>query len=107
MALCAFCYFSDYYIRPGAMVTHLLPAAAYGGFVFLVLFLNPLLRLFGVRFALTGREVAIILSMFLIACGLPDISLGKSLSNAAMWPLHLNRIIGNGSRCDVLRLDRS
>ncbi len=104
MALCAFCYFSDYFIRPGAMVTHLLPAAAYGGFVFLVLYLNPLLRLFGVRFALTGREVAIILSMFLIACGLPDISLGKSLSNAAMWPLHLNRITPSWNQVSILEM---
>ena len=103
LALCALCYANDTFLRVGMLVTHLLPAAAYGGLVLAVLVVNPLLRLCGLR-PFRGRELAVILGLFLIACGLPDISLGKTLSNAAMWPLHLNRITPSWSQVGILGL---
>ena len=103
LALCALCYANDTFLRVGMLVTHLLPAAAYGGLVLAVLVVNPLLRLCGLR-PFRGRELAVVLGLFLIACGLPDISLGKTLSNAAMWPLHLNRITPSWSQVGILGL---
>ena len=61
---CDFCYFNDSVIRAGGMtIPNLLPAIAYGGMVFFVLLLNPLLR----RGRLGKREVAAVLALYLIA----------------------------------------
>ena len=60
----AWCYFNDAVVRPGAMISSLLPSVAYGGLIAYVLLINPLLRRLHSRLALSGREVAAVLALF-------------------------------------------
>ncbi|MGI6355454.1 MAG: hypothetical protein GX937_11555 [Lentisphaerae bacterium] len=84
----AWCYFNDAVVRPGAMISSLLPSVAYGGLIAYVLLINPLLRRLHSRLALSGREVAAVLALFLIACGIPGWSLGQMFSPTVMFPHH-------------------
>lgn len=98
---CAFCYFNDSVIRAGGMtIPNLLPAIAYGGMVFFVLLLNPLLR----RARLGKREVAAVLALYLIACGIPGWSLGEMFSGTVMFPHHDVRTTPSWASLDILRL---
>ena len=100
--MCASCYFNDYVVRPGTMIAHLLPAVAYGGLVLCVMLINPLLRLFGARVSFKGREVAAILALFLISCGIPGWSLGQMFPGTVMFPHYDNKINPSWSAMEVL-----
>ena len=43
VAIAAFCFFFDNVIRQGTLFSHQMPVIVYGGLVFLVLCVNPLL----------------------------------------------------------------
>jgi len=86
------CYFFDAVVRQGAFISSLMPIAAYGGLVFFLLCFQPLLRRGGGRFALTGREVAVVLGFFLLASGIPGLGLVQYLPNAVMFPHHDTRV---------------
>ena len=95
---CAFCYFNDSVIRAGSMtIPNLLPAIAYGGMVFFVLVLNPLL----LRLRLGKREVAAVLALYLIACGIPGWSLGEMFSGTSWASLDILRLAPKGALCDL------
>lgn len=101
--MCACCYFNDYVVRPGTMIAHLLPAVAYGGLVLWVMLVNPLLRLLsGGKLALRGREVAAVLILFLISCGIPGWSLGQMFPGTVMFPHYDVRINPSWSAMNVL-----
>ena len=100
--MCACCYFNDYVVRPGTMIAHLLPAVAYGGLVVMVMLINPLLRLLGARVSFKGREVAAILALFLISCGIPGWSLGQMFPGTVMFPHYDNKINPSWSAMEVL-----
>ena len=86
--LSTWCYFNDSVIRSGLMISSLLPPIAYGGLVIFLLVLNPLLRRVRKGIALKGHEVAIILGIFLIACGIPGWGLTQMLTSQVMFPHH-------------------
>jgi hypothetical protein len=100
----AWCYFNDAVIRPGAMISSLLPSVAYGGLVLYVLLINPLLRRLRTRLALSGREVAAVLALFLIACGIPGWSLGEMFSPTVMFPHHDLRTTPSWRSHDIVSL---
>ncbi len=103
--LCAFCYFCDYVVRPGSlMVSSLLPAVAYGGLVFYVLLVNPLLRRVNAKLALGGREVAVVLALFLIACGVPGWSFGQVFPCTVMFPHYDERVNPSWKELEILKL---
>lgn len=84
----AWCYFNDAVIRPGAMISSLLPSVAYGGLILYLLFINPLLHFLNPKCSLSGRQIAIILGLFLFACGIPGWSLAQMLPGTLMFPHH-------------------
>ena len=103
--LSAFCYFNDYVIRQGNFISSLMPVAAYGGLVFFLLCVQPLLRrIRGGRAALTGREVAAILALFLLASGIPGLGLVQYLPTAVMMPHHDIRVKPGWAAEDVVSI---
>lgn len=84
----AWCYFNDAVVRPGPMISSLLPSVAYGALVLYLLFINPLLGLINRNLRLRGRQIAIILGLFLIACGIPGMSFSQMLTGTVMFPYH-------------------
>lgn len=103
--MCACCYFNDNIVRSGNnTIQHLLPAVAYGGLVFLVLLVNPILRLLHRNFSLKKAEVAAILALFLVACGIPGWSFGEMFPGTVMFPHHDNRTTPAWSSMQILEL---
>ena len=86
------CYFNDTVIRAGMMVSTLMPIVAYGSLVLFVLAVNPLLIRFRRGAALRGPEAAMILVLFLLACGIPGWGLVQLFPGTVMFPHHDARI---------------
>ncbi|MCK5806758.1 MAG: hypothetical protein KAI66_28275, partial [Lentisphaeria bacterium] len=78
------CYFNDYVIRQGYMVNSLMPTIVYGTLIFVLLCINPLLK----KWKFSGRELAVIVALVLIACGIPGWGLVQYLPNALVLPHH-------------------
>ncbi|MHC5059454.1 MAG: DUF6785 family protein [Planctomycetota bacterium] len=90
-SVCAYTYFNDWVIRQTMFVGNNMPIAVYGGLILFLLFLNPLLLHARKRFALTGRELAVILALTLAACCIPGSGLMRTLSTTLMMPHHYNK----------------
>jgi hypothetical protein len=100
----ATCYFNDCVIRAGTMVSSLMPVAAYGGLLLFVLLINPLLRRLRPRWALGGSETAIVLALFLVACGIPGWGLVQLFPMTVIMPHHDSRVTPGWKEEGVLDL---
>ena len=98
----ACCYFNDGVIRQGALVSDLMPVVVYGTLVSFLLLVNPLLRRLGIRWALTGRELATIAALVLIAGSVPSWGLVQCLPTSVMLPRHYARVRPGWSQSRVI-----
>jgi len=89
--LASWCYFSDHVVRPGLLIAHLMPVVVYGALVAFLLVLNPLLGRLRESWRLKGREVAVILALCLMACGVPG-RFVQCLPGSIMLPHHDSRL---------------
>ncbi|MCK5802531.1 MAG: hypothetical protein KAI66_06845 [Lentisphaeria bacterium] len=102
--LCAWCYFNDTVVRTGMMVSSLMPVVAYGGLIAFLLLANPLLRRVRRSWALSGREVAVVLALFLLACGIPGWGLVQLFPMTVIMPHHDCRINPGWKAAEVIDL---
>ncbi|MBT3291745.1 MAG: hypothetical protein HN380_30665, partial [Victivallales bacterium] len=79
-------YFNDEVVRSGMMISSLMPVAGFGMLVLFALLIQPCLRLLGRRAPLSGREVAVIFGLFLLAAGIPGWGLVRFMPPAMMFP---------------------
>ncbi|MBT7163169.1 MAG: hypothetical protein HN904_10345, partial [Victivallales bacterium] len=79
-------YFNDEVVRSGMMISSLMPVAGFGMLVLFALLIQPCLRLLGRRTALSGREVAVIFGLFLLAAGIPGWGLVRFMPPLMMFP---------------------
>lgn len=91
VALCFWCYLSDHVIRSGALVGDLMPVVVYGGLVAFVVCVVPLVRLGRPSLELHGRDLAIVVALFLAACGVPG-RFVQCLPGSIMLPYHDARL---------------
>jgi len=89
--LCGFCFFNDAVIRQTVLVRCFLPVSVYGGLVLFVLCINPLLRRLRRGLALTGRELAVVVALALVACHVPGYGLMQYLTTFLILPHHYAR----------------
>jgi len=87
-----FCYFNDCVIRQGMLIPHLMPVVVYGGLVFFLLFINPILKRLGAKWVLSGRELAVIVALVLASCAVPSWGLIQCLPTSIMMPHHFARL---------------
>ena len=102
-----FCYFHDCVINSGAgirLVPHLMPHVVYGVLVLAVACLNPLLRRLNVRWVLSGRELAVVVALSLVACSVPFYGMVHCWPSALMLPHHYNRLTPGWQREGVIDL---
>lgn len=97
-------YFNDDVVRSGNMISSLMPVAGFGMLALFGLLIQPLLRLFGKGAALSGREVAVIFGLFLLAAGIPGWGLVQYLPPAIMCPHHDVRVRPGWAAENVLAL---
>jgi hypothetical protein len=90
--LSALCYFFDGVVGQGLLISSLMPVAVYGMLILFLVTVQPLLCRFGKGVCLSGREVAVIVCIILLACGIPGRGLVQYLPPAAMFPHHDARV---------------
>jgi len=86
-AICGLSYLNDQILQQTYLVGNNMPVAVYGALILVVVLLNPLLK----RHALTGRELALILTLTLAASCIPGSGLLRTFSNSLMLPHHYVR----------------
>lgn len=85
--LCGLSYLNDQILQQTYLVGNNMPVAVYGVLILVVILVNPLLR----RHALTGRELALILTLTLAASCIPGSGLLRTFTNSLMLPHHYLR----------------
>ena len=106
-ALCisGFGYFHDCIINADAyimLVPHLMPHVVYGGLLLLVL-ANPLVRWLRLQ-PLAGRELAVIIALWLVSCSVPFYGLVHCWPSALMFPHHAYRLTPGWQQEHILDL---
>ena len=89
--ICGFGFFNDFVLRQTYMVGTFMPMPIYGGLILLVILVNPLLALISKRWALSARELAIIVGIMLFACFIPGRGLMHHGTGSLMLPHHYEK----------------
>ena len=89
--VCGITYFNDAVMRQTYLIGNHVPIAVYGGFILVMLVLNPLLWRLSDRLAFSAKELTIILALILAACCVPSSGLLRTFSPAVILPHHYNR----------------
>ena len=89
--LCGFTFFNDMVIRGTFLVGNFLPFSIMGSLILFVLLGNPLLAMFGKRWALSGKELAVIIALLFFACFIPGRGFMHHFTNVLMFPHHYTR----------------
>jgi len=89
-AVCGLSYFNDAVMRQTPLVSHHMPISVYGGLILFILLMNPVLFAVYKRLALTGKELAVILTLTLAACAVPAGLVGN-LAPPLILPHHYAR----------------
>jgi len=89
--ICGFTYFNDVIMRQTRLVGNNMPIPVYGGLILFLLLINPLLSSIRNKLALSGKELAVILTLTLAACCIPGTRLMRSFTLSVMLPHHYAR----------------
>jgi len=90
--VCGYTYFNDAVLRQTMFVGNTMPLSVYGGLLFFVLAVNPLLRYLRKRWAFTGAELALALVITLAACCIPGSGLLRTFTSTLIMPRHYERL---------------
>lgn len=99
-AICGLSYLNDQILQQTYLVGNNMPVAVYGMLFILVASINPLMR----RFSLSGRELAVILTLTLAACCIPGSGLLRTFTNSLMLPHHYIRTEPGWQEQEVLEI---
>ena len=105
--VCGFGYFNDAVLRQTHLVGNHLPISVYGGLILFLLLVNPVLFKIGKRLALTGKELAVILTLTLTVCCIPGSGLRRSFTPALMLPHPFARSVPGWKPGKALLLQRT
>jgi hypothetical protein len=104
VALCGFNYINDNILNQTYLVGNNLPVAVYGALIIAVIAVNPLLAWLNRRWVLSGRELALMLSLVLASCCIPASGLLRTFTNSLILPHHFNRLNPGWNEKQVLKL---
>lgn len=88
MTVCSVTYFNDWVLRQTHFVGNNMPVVIYGSLILFMLFIN---RLF-LKWALSGREIAVILTLTLAACCVPGSGLMRTFPGSTILPYYHDRL---------------
>jgi hypothetical protein len=80
------------HVPGGNLVRGHLPFSVFGALIFVVVIFNPLLTGLRRRWRLQPREIAVMLALVLVACGIADAGLMRFFPAALVYPIHRNRV---------------
>lgn len=102
LGVAATTYFNDAVIRQTFLIGNLLPISVFGGAVFLLLVVNPLLRLVGPRSPLRAGEIAVVVAIGLAVCGWPGSNFFRVFATTLALPSHYLKIKANWQAAEVM-----
>jgi hypothetical protein len=91
VALCSVTYFNQSVMRQSAIVGNYIPLSVYGTLILVVVLVNPVLGRLRRSWRLSGRELAVILTLVLTSCGVAESGFLKTFTNVLMLPRHYRR----------------
>ncbi len=91
VVLCSITYFNQSVMRQSAIVGNYIPLSVYGTLILVVVVINPLLGKLRASWRLSGRELAVTLTMVLATCGIAESGFMKTFTNVLMLPRHYRR----------------
>lgn len=91
VALCSVTYFNQSVMRQSAIVGNYIPLSVYGTLILVVVLVNPVLGRLRRSWRLSGRELAVTLSLVLTTCGVAESGFLKTFTNVLMLPRHYRR----------------
>ncbi len=86
--VCGTSFFNDRILRQTYLVGNNMPVSVYGALIFFLLLVNPLLR----RFRLSGKELAIILTLTLATCCIPGSGFLRTFTSSLILPYHYEKL---------------
>ncbi len=89
VGVCSVTYFNDWVMRQTPFIGSAMPFTVYGGLIVLLLTAQPLLRrIRGGRWALSGKEIAVVLVLVLAACSIPGSGFIRYFVKTAVLPYY-------------------
>jgi len=79
------------HVPGGNLVRGHLPFSVFGALIFVVVLFNPLLTGLRRKWRLQPAEIAVMLALVLVACGIADAGLMRFFPAALVYPIHRNR----------------
>jgi len=89
--VCGVTYFNDQVLHQTMLVGNSLPIAVFGPLILFLVLGNPLLRRLRAGWALTGPELAVILTLTLAACSFPGSGLMRTFTPTLLLPFQVAR----------------
>lgn len=84
-------YFNDFVLKQTQLIGNHLPISVFGGMILFLITINALLYKISKRFAFTGRELAIVMALVLVACSIPAGGLMRVFTSTLVYPHHYAR----------------
>jgi len=86
MAVCGFTYLNDVVMRQTPLIGNHMPIGVYGGLILFLLLVHPVLARVRRRLCLSGRELAVALTLTLVSCCIPASGLMRNLTAVMVAP---------------------
>jgi len=94
----------DKYVPGTKVVRSHLPVMVFGALIVFVTVINPLLGKLHRAWRLRGREIALILAMILVSCGIADAGLMRFFPNSLVYPIQQNQMQPGWQKMGVLEM---
>ncbi len=91
LGIAAYGYIHGNVFRLSNLVGNHFPASVFGALVVVVLVVNPLLARVRPQWRLRPKELAVIVALVLVTCGIPGAALGAYFPPAVTVPIQMNR----------------
>ena len=87
VCICGLTFFNDRVLHQTHMIGNSMPVSVYGLLILFLLLIGPRLK----RLALSGAELAVVVTLILAACPVPGSGLLRSFTSSLIMPHHYNR----------------
>jgi len=98
VTVCAYTYFNDFILSQTMFIGNNMPVSVYGMLILFVILVNARLR----RWALTGKELAVIMALVLSACCIPGSGLLRTFTVSLVMPHHFVQTQPGWSKYEIL-----
>jgi len=102
--VCGFTYFNDAVIRQTFFVSHHMPFSIYGSLILFVLLGKPLLGRISQKLVLSGKELAVILTLTLFSCCIPSSALMRFSTTTMLLPHRYEKTDPAYAKAEIIEL---